>query len=215
MDAVQVEAMLAECRLGKDASRALFRHLRQFLGKSFFESEHKRREAFAGKDFPPIVKRLELSDKTQVDFWYKLPHKLIQHQSNTMIHQAELDGLIRLDICVGGDHGGGKFRMSLKLLFCFEAKNTISRLYQIASVSHPKDNSQLLNETVLQPIGESLQAINDGGSYIVQHDKDSNKLIVNYNLMVTIFLCFVFAAVLHKFNLIFFKSFVVLPLFLS
>jgi hypothetical protein len=117
-----------------------------------------------------------------------------------MIHQAELDGLARLDICVGGDHGGGKLRMSLKLLFRFEAKDTISRLYQSASVSHSKDNSQLLNETVLQPIGESLQAINDGGSYIVQHDKDSNKLIVKYNIMVTILLCFVFPAVLHNFN---------------
>jgi len=46
MDAVAVEAMLAECRLGKDASQALFRHLRQFLGRSCFESEHKRRAVF-------------------------------------------------------------------------------------------------------------------------------------------------------------------------
>jgi hypothetical protein len=34
----------------------------------------------------------------------------------------------------------------------------------------------------------------------VQHDKDSNKLIVKYNIMVTILLCFVFPAVLHNFN---------------
>ncbi len=38
IDAAQLEAMLVECRLGKDASRALFQHLRQFLGKSHFES---------------------------------------------------------------------------------------------------------------------------------------------------------------------------------
>ena len=107
-----------------------------------------------------------------------------------MIHQAELDELVRLDICVGGDHGGGKFRMSLKLLFRFEAKNTISRLYQIASVSHPKDNSQLLNETVLQPIGESLKLIVDGSRFIVQRDNDTN-MLVSFNLMVTILLLFV------------------------
>jgi len=76
MDAVQVEAMLAECRLGKDASRALLRHLRQFLGKSFFESEHKRREAFAGKDFPPTVKRLELSDRLRLTSGISFPTNL-------------------------------------------------------------------------------------------------------------------------------------------
>jgi hypothetical protein len=44
MDAVQVEATLAKCRLGKDASKALIWHLRQFIGICYFESEHKRRE---------------------------------------------------------------------------------------------------------------------------------------------------------------------------
>jgi len=186
MDAVAVEAMLAECRLGKDASRALFRHLRQFLGKSYFESEHKRREAFSGKDFPPTVKTIELPDKTLVEFWYKLPHLLIQHQINTMINYLGLDGITRLDICVGGDHGGGKFRMSLKLLFRFNGRESISRLYQIASVSHPQDNSQLLKDTVLEPIGESLKLIVDGGRFIVKKDNTSNTLECYFDSTVNI-----------------------------
>jgi len=192
MDAVQVEAMLAECRLGKDASRALFRHLRQFLGRSYFESEHKRRAAFSGKDFPPTVKTIELPDKTIVDYWYKLPHLLIQDQINTIIsNDVDLDGITRLDICVGGDHGGGKFRMSLKLLFRFNDRDTISWLYQIASVSHPQDNSQLLKDTVLQPIGESLKLIVDVGSFIVLKDNET-KMLVSFNLTVTIYFLFLF-----------------------
>jgi hypothetical protein len=123
-----------------------------------------------------------------VDYWYKLPHELIKHQINTMVKcHSDLDGLICVDICVGGDHGGGKFRMSLKVLFRFHGKESISRLYQIASVSHPKDDSQLLNETVLKPIGESLKLIVDGGCFIVQHDNDSGNLVANFNLMVTDF----------------------------
>jgi hypothetical protein len=107
MDAIEVEAMLSECRLGRDASRALFWHLRHFLGKSHFESEHKRRAKFSGKDYLPTVKKLELPDGTVVDFWYKLPHLLIQDQINTMIDYTQLEGLSRVDICIGGDHGGG------------------------------------------------------------------------------------------------------------
>jgi len=210
MNAMQVEAMLAECRLGKDASRALFRHLRQFLGRSFFESEHKRREAFAGKDFPPTVNTLELPDKSMVDYWYKLPHELIKHQINTMVKcHSDLDGLIHVDICVGGDHGGGKFRMSLKVLFRFHGKESISRLYQIASVSHPKDDSQLLNETVLKPIGESLKLIVDGGCFIVQHDNDSGNLVANFNLTVTdFFQCFALTTVICNCVLITFALFI-------
>jgi hypothetical protein len=33
MDALQVEAMLSECRLGKESSWILFHHLKQFFGK--------------------------------------------------------------------------------------------------------------------------------------------------------------------------------------
>jgi hypothetical protein len=58
--------------------------------------------------------------------------------------------------------------MSFKVLFRFESNETISCLYQIASVSHPKDDSQMLNETVLKPIGDSLKIIVDGGFFTVQ-----------------------------------------------
>ena len=138
------------------------------------------------------MKTIELPDKTIVDYWYKLPHLLIQDQINTIIsNDVDLDGITRLDICVGGDHGGGKFCMSLKLLFRFNDRDTISRLYQIASVSHPQDNSQLLKDTVLQPIGESLKLIVDGGSFIVQKDNET-KMLVSFNLTVTIYFLFLF-----------------------
>jgi hypothetical protein len=79
--------------------------------------------------------------------------------------------------------------MSLKLLFRFNDRDSISRLYQIANVSHPQNNSQLLKDMVLQPIGESLKLIVDGGSFIVQRDNDTN-MIVSFNLMVTTLLLF-------------------------
>jgi hypothetical protein len=50
MDAASVEAMLSEARLNTKNSRVLFKHLNSFFGQSFFESETKQHEYFAGQD---------------------------------------------------------------------------------------------------------------------------------------------------------------------
>mgnify|MGYP000874231806 CR=1 FL=1 len=46
-------------------------------------------------------------------------------------------------------------------------KPTISRLFQIASVSHSKDDTDILVATVLKPIGESLRIMSDGARFII------------------------------------------------
>jgi hypothetical protein len=52
----------------------------------------------------------------------------------------------------------------------------ISRLFQIASVSHSKDDTEILESTVLKPIGESLRRIMEGGNFIIYNDV-SNSLL--------------------------------------
>jgi hypothetical protein len=73
---------------------------------------------------------------------------LIKHQINKIISAERLDGLERVNFTVGGDHGGGKFRMMFKILFVFSSRPSISRLYQIASVEHSKVDTKKLKETV-------------------------------------------------------------------
>ncbi len=75
--------------------------------------------------------------------------------------------LEQLDIVIGGDHGGGKFRMMMKVNFCLLEKKTVSFLTQIASVSFSKDDTEILKDTVLKPVGVGLQLIADGGRFIV------------------------------------------------
>ena len=170
MDAASVEAMLSEVRLNTKNSRVLFKHLNYFFGKSFFESEIKRRQYFAGQDYPPIVREKVLEDKTIITYWYKAPDELLKHQLKYMVTPHQLVELNRVDLTIGGDHGGGKFRMTLKILFRFQSNPTISRLFQIASVSHSKDEHSILCATVLDPIGESLQLVVEGGRFVVSND---------------------------------------------
>jgi hypothetical protein len=155
MDAARTEAMLCKTGLNTKNSRILFKHLNQFFGPGFFESEKKRHDYLAGQDFPPKVDRMILPDKTTVHYWYKRPDELMK-QLERIISAEQIDGLKRVDFTLGGDHGGGKFRVTLKLLLRFHSKKTFSRLFQIASVSHSKDDISILKTTVLNPIGEGL-----------------------------------------------------------
>jgi hypothetical protein len=117
MDEVSVEAMLTEAGVNWTNARILLRHLKQFFGRSLFASEKKCRAYFGNNDFPPVVDREVLPDKTIVSYWCKRPDRLLKHQISDMVSPPDLQGLTHVDVCTGGDHGVGRFRMLLKVLF--------------------------------------------------------------------------------------------------
>jgi hypothetical protein len=102
-----------------------------------------------------------------IPFWYKRPDLLLQHQLKSMIDAEKSKLLQQLDIVIGGDHGGGKFRMTMKVNLQLSDKATVSYLTQIASPSYSKDDIEILKDTVLKPIGEGLQLIAEGGRFNV------------------------------------------------
>jgi hypothetical protein len=62
-----------------------------------------------------------------------------------MFKVQDLELLESVDIATGGDHGGGRFRMLLKLLLRFgENKATVKKLFEIANVEHSKDDITVL-----------------------------------------------------------------------
>jgi len=181
MDVISTEAMLQEANVSTNSARIINRHLRQHFGHSLFASEAERRRYFAGSDFRPTVLTKVLEDKTIIPYWYKRPDQYLQERLTDMIDPALIRDLVRVDIVIGGDHGGGKFRMTMKVNFRLPNKETISYLTQIASVSFSKDNIEILKETVLDPIGEGLRIIALGRSFIVL----DNEYTVKFSLSDT------------------------------
>jgi hypothetical protein len=110
MEPSKVEAMLHEAGIGKSNSRVLFRHLSQFFGTSMFASEKVRRKCFSGEEFEPEVCVHELPDKTKINYWYKLPHVMMQHYTPNLFSREDFLDISGVDITVGGDHGKGKKR---------------------------------------------------------------------------------------------------------
>lgn len=182
MDEVSVETMLHEAGVNWTNGRILFRHLRQFFGRSLVVSERKRRSYFGNNDFPPEVDRIVLPDKTVVSYWWKQPDLLLKHQMTDMVTLVDLDQLSHVDICVGGDHGAGRFRMLLKLLLRFHpGKETIIRRFEVANVSHSKDDIDILNTTVLQRVVMGLENIHNGGRFIVSSSEEADKLELSFD----------------------------------
>ena len=101
---------------------------------------------FGDNDFPPTVDKKVLEDKTIIPFWFKRSDQLLQSQLPKLIDISKLKDLMHIDIIVGGDHGGGKFRMMLKVNFHLQDKSTVSFLTQIASVSFSKEGTEILNK---------------------------------------------------------------------
>jgi hypothetical protein len=118
-----------------------------------------------------------LEDKTIIDFWFQEPDVLLKHQI-TKYNKTRGASMVMtsIDVTVEGGHVGGKFWMTLKILFRFHEASGISKLFQIASVSHSKDDTKILHSTVLHPIGESLRRISLGGHFIVYDDSNDKPL---------------------------------------
>jgi hypothetical protein len=74
MYAIAVNEMISEAHSNTKIYWALFNHLNNFL-PSFWVWD-KRRECFAGQDYPPAVDQKVLKDKTIILYWFKSPDAL-------------------------------------------------------------------------------------------------------------------------------------------
>jgi hypothetical protein len=126
MDEASVEAMLTEAGVNWTNARILFRHLKQFFGRSLVVSEKKQQAYFGNNDFPRVVDREVLPDKTIVSYWWKQPDLLLKHQISDMLSVADLQGLQHVDICTEGGHGVGRFRMQDDLGLFHKARGIAS-----------------------------------------------------------------------------------------
>ena len=117
LDIIATEPMLRRENINNANARIAFCHLRQFFGgRSYFESEQKRC-SFFWRQCPPTVDKKVLDNKTVIPFWFKTPDQLLQSQLPKVIDASKLKDLMHIDIIVGGDHGGSKFRRMLKVNF--------------------------------------------------------------------------------------------------
>jgi hypothetical protein len=82
------------------------------FGSSNSRIREKDKEILWYKQLSSYLYKMALEDKTVILYWYKLPNELIKYQINENTSEDNFSGLERVNFTVGGDHCGGKFRMS-------------------------------------------------------------------------------------------------------
>jgi hypothetical protein len=70
-----------------------------------FASKKVRRMCFSVEEFEPEVHVHELPDKTKINYRYKLPHEMLQHNTPNLFSCGDFLDISGVDITVGGDHG--------------------------------------------------------------------------------------------------------------
>ena len=76
-----------------------------------------------------------------------------------------------IDIIFGGDHGQGKFKALIKVLFCLcinGMKLTKALEYTVADIECDKDTAVIFDKTIAGPINSVLDAISKSGGLCVQ-----------------------------------------------
>jgi hypothetical protein len=179
MDEASVEAMLSEASINKKNARILF-HLNQFFGAFILCFKTEIRTYFSDCDFSPPVDEEVLPDKMIIPFTYKGPHLLLQNQASKMLQNEDFCRLISVELAVGGNSGGGYFRMMLKVLFHLNDITNASHIFQSTSMSFLKDVIKILKRTVLDRIGSSLKLIVDGGNFTVHKLQGSSHLELSF-----------------------------------
>jgi hypothetical protein len=56
---------------------------------------------------------------------------MLEHQINNELTRDQLQSLTRANLSVGGDHGGVKFQMTLKILFQFQERAIILGFFKV------------------------------------------------------------------------------------
>jgi len=59
-----------------------------------------------------------------------------------------------------------------KLLLQFGERLPMERLFEIANVKHPKDDINVIKETVLKKIAEGLQVIENGSRFVARLEEN-------------------------------------------
>ena len=102
---------------------------------------------------------MELADRSWCFFWYKEPDRLLKQQLKQILFlPQDLHGMCHMDLVAGGDHGQRMFQMTLQMLLHYEhEKEMHSFLFQIWEIDCPNDMTELLKNTILEPLGLSLK----------------------------------------------------------
>ena len=164
-------------------------------------------------------------DKKKIHYWTKPIEEVVQKSIAVYLTQhQELEVGKRItpktiDIVYGGDHGQGKFRAVVKIIFRdVHQTNVASIVLKVGHIDCKKDMYCILRDTITPKINKSLEKLKTSGAIVTtqtsingknimaaklkqtNYVNDTNDVVLNLRVFITDDLAF-YAAVLGKVNM--------------
>ena len=130
------------------------------FGRNILAPE-KERAKFHHNAIPPIVGTIGHGSEKQIRYWYKeMDHVLKKKLELEMTHTPDLlDKCNRIDIVVGGDKGGGSFKVPMKIIMRDGKKILLEVIYEVAEIECTNDTADTLKRTIGTQLDQSLKKI--------------------------------------------------------
>ena len=88
--------------------------------------------------------------------------------------------IIPIDLALGRDHGKGAFREIINLNNIYTSGRNITRIFRIKNIQCKKDNDKILDNTVIDQIGDSLNNIFCGSFIGFKHEDKTQFIILTH-----------------------------------
>ncbi|CAJ1962191.1 unnamed protein product [Cylindrotheca closterium] len=152
MDAHKTLAMMNEANMTYYTLRVVKRYIWDHFKIRFTAPEERIREITAHL-VEPIHGTVKI-DETIITYWYRPITNVVL---NLFKHEFKDLEFHECKVILGGDHGVGVFHMSIKVVL-YRQDGTIAReaIEKVGHINNGKDTYQVLNETIMQPLEESL-----------------------------------------------------------
>ena len=173
MSKYETAAMVEDTNMNLTTLRIVSRYVKEHLGGRVFATEKEMEEL--GQGFAPAVfgryehKATGKAVET-IDHWHKPVDEAIRHDAEQFFLHAEngsgreWNDLKKIGIVAGADHGKGAFRVALQVGYFFkDGKPPVRREIRVGHMLCKHENDEILSNTVMVPIGESLKKMEGKG----------------------------------------------------
>ena len=165
-------AMWNDCNATYATQRTINKHCTHYFGRRVFAKESDVR-GFGETAMEPLWSVCKTSEGKSVFFWWKPPDRLLENEINDLLDKADCEKLTQVDFSTGGDHGKGRFRQLLTMVFRFGpgAKPAIHR-FIVGEIDSGKDSTEILQSTFFKELNDCLKKL-ASGCFVVTRDKEA------------------------------------------
>ena len=149
MPAELCAAMCEAAGIGNTSLRIMIRFFVSHFGRNILAPE-KEPNRFHHNAIPPIVGSIGEGSEKQIRYWYKELDTVLKCKVELEMNNSPdlLNKGNRIDVVLGGDKGGGSFKVPMKIIFRHGKRSLQEVVYEVGEIECQNDTAEVLKRTI-------------------------------------------------------------------